>query len=365
VEVSIVGRGYGECVLVHLGWGDWLIVDCCLAEPEPPTPYPPLYLERMGIPFEEVRWLLASHWHDDHVAGFGALTQLCNTATVYMSEALRSQEFASLAQAEIEEPPGRIGSGIREMRQTLKELKESRRTVEQARADQRLFLDEVDGLTREIWALSPSNAASLRSKRAFVQEALPMAAARRRVRAPDPNEASVALHVRVGDVVVLLGADLQNEKSADRGWKAVLGSQGRPRERASLFKLAHHGADNGDHPDVWVEMLEEEPVVALTPYGAGPRPRPDDADVARICSYTSEAYIAGPRRVKLPKASSPVEKVRRKAVRSAAVSERPLGHVRCRRSTSASGWTVDLDGTAERLCSPKSAEPSGGDPHRL
>jgi hypothetical protein len=351
VEVSVVGRGYGECVLVHLGWGDWLIVDCCLADPEPPAPYPALYLERIGVPFEQVRWLLASHWHDDHVAGFRALTRLCGTATVFMSEALRSQEFASLVLAEIEEPPGRIGSGIREMRQTLKELKKSSRTVEQARADQRLSLDEMDGLTREIWALSPSNAASLRAKSAFVQEALPVAAARRRVRAPGPNEASVALHVRVGDVVILLGADLENEKAADRGWKAVLESVGRPRERASLFKLAHHGADNGDHPDVWADMLDKEPVVALTPYGQGPRPRPDDADVARICSYTSEAYIAGPRHVKLPRASSPVEKVRRRAVRSAVVSERPLGHVRCRRSAAASAWGVDLDGAAEHLCS--------------
>lgn len=350
MEVSVVGRGYGECVLVHLGGGDWLIVDCCLVEPEPPTPYPPLYLERIGVPFEEVRWLLASHWHDDHVAGFGALTHLCSAATVYMSEALRSQEFASLARAPIEEPPGRIGSGVREMRQTLGALKESRRTVEQARADQRLFLDEMGGQTREIWALSPSNAASLRAKRAFVEEAFPAAVQRRRVRAPSPNEASVALHIRVGDVVVLLGADLQNETATDRGWKAVLGSRGRPRERASLFKLAHHGADNGDHREVWTGMLEQDVVAALTPYGEGRRPRPDDADVARICSYTSEAYIAGPRRVRLPKASSPVEKVRRKAVKSAVVSERPLGHVRCRRRIGADAWVVELEGAAERLC---------------
>jgi len=279
-----------------------------------------------------------------------ALTRLCGRAVVFMSEALRSREFASLALADIEEPPGRIGSGIREMRQTLDELRSSRRVVEQARADQRLFLDETNGVSREVWALSPSNAASLRAKRAFVEDALGVAAERRRLRAPSPNEASVALLVRVGDVVVLLGADLPNEKAADRGWKAVLGSSGRPRERASLFKLAHHGADNGDHPDVWEDMLEEEPVVALTPYGHGPRPRPDDADVARICSYTSEAYIAGPRRMKSPRASSPVEKIRRRAVKSAAVSERPLGHVRCRRALHASGWTVELDGTAERLC---------------
>lgn len=118
VEVSVVGRGYGESVLVHLGWGDWLIVDSCVADREPPAPYAALYLDGMGIPFEGVRWLLASHWHDDHVAGLGALTRLCTRADVFISEALRSKEFASLAFAEVEEPPGRISSGIREMRET-------------------------------------------------------------------------------------------------------------------------------------------------------------------------------------------------------------------------------------------------------
>lgn len=190
-------------------------------------------------------------------------------------------------------------------------------------------------------------------------ESLPDAADRRRVRAPKENEASVALLVRVGQAVALLGADLQNHAAEDRGWKAVLGSHGRPRERASLFKIAHHGADNADNPHVWRDMVDDDVVATVTPYGSGPRPRPDDADVARICAYTSEAYIAGPRHVTLPRASRPVEKIRRRAVKSAVVSERPLGHVRCRRSVHATAWTVELYGTAERLCStgPRSAAP--------
>jgi hypothetical protein len=350
VEVSVVGRGYGETVLVHLGWRDWLVVDSCTEDAAPAAPYAPLYLERIGVRFETVRWLLASHWQDDHVGGFSAMVRLCGRAEVFISEAMRSKEFVSLVHAEVAEPPGRISSGIREMRETLGELRARRRDVQQARADQRLFVDDAHGVLREIWALSPSNAASLRCKRAFVTEALPTATERRRIRAPESNETSVALFVRVGPVVVLLGADLEHEAADDRGWNAVLASRGRPRERASLFKLAHHGADNGDHPDVWTEMLDEQVVVALTPYGAAVRPRSDDADVARTCARTNDAYIAGPRQVRLARASSPVEKIRRRALRSAAVSERPLGHVQCRRNLDADAWTVALDGTAATLC---------------
>lgn len=358
VEVSVVGRGYGETVLVHLGWGDWLAVDSCVADAAPPAPYAAVYFDGIGVPFERVRWLLASHWHDDHVAGFSALVRLCRNAAVFMSEAMRSQEFVSLALAEIDEPPGRISSGVREMRATLEALREGKRTVEQARADQRLFCDEERGVLREIWALSPSNAASLRAKSAFVTDLLPVAAGRRRVRAPEPNEASVALLIRVGPVVVLLGADLEYETPADRGWNAILASSGRPQARASLFKIAHHGAPNGDHPDVWNVMLEPEVIATLTPYGAGRQPRPNESDVERICSRTSNAYLAGARRVRLEKATGPVEKMRRRALRSTVVSDRPLGHVRCRRMLDADAWSVDTSGTVERLCdrsSPASA----------
>jgi hypothetical protein len=266
VEVSLAGRGYGETVLVHLGWGDWLLVDSCLAGAAPPTPYAPLYLERTGTKFEDVRWMLASHWHDDHTAGFGAQVRLCANAEIFISEAIQSTEFLELAMLDVEEPLGSISSGRREIRITLQELRATRRKVQQARADVRLFADVSHGVTREIWALWPSNTASLRSKQSFAQELLPIAADNRRIPAADPNEASVALLMRVGSVVALLGADLENPAAADRGWNAVLHSSGRPRERASFFKIAHHGAENGDHADVWAELLEDGVVAALTPY---------------------------------------------------------------------------------------------------
>lgn len=349
VEVSVIGRGYGECIVVHLGWGDWLVVDCCLKEKDPPAPYPALYLDELGVGFDRVSLLLASHWHDDHVAGLGALTNLCTQARFLTPEALRSREFVALVLAPGEEPAGRISSGIREMRSVLETLRDRRQEPQLALADQRCFSDVKDGVEREVWVLSPSNAASLRARRAFIQEGLEDRLEGRHVSAPTPNEASVALFIRVGDVRVLLGADLENHPAGDRGWNAVLDSAGRPRETASLFKVAHHGAPNGDSPRVWEEMLDDDVIATLTPYGRGSRPRPDDADVARILGRTTAAYIAGPRNVRLPRASSPVEKIRRKALSNARVAERPFGHVRCRSAVGAPAWNVEFEGAAGPL----------------
>ena len=32
VEVSLIGPGYGESIVVHIGDGEWIIVDSCLEE---------------------------------------------------------------------------------------------------------------------------------------------------------------------------------------------------------------------------------------------------------------------------------------------------------------------------------------------
>src|SRR5262249_40499519 len=30
IDVVVVGPGFGECILIHIGDGDWIIVDSCL-----------------------------------------------------------------------------------------------------------------------------------------------------------------------------------------------------------------------------------------------------------------------------------------------------------------------------------------------
>ena len=69
VEVSLFGPGFGECVLVHLGNNQWMVVDCCL-ELSSGRPAPIHYLEQLGCDIEQaVCLVVATHWHDDHMEG--------------------------------------------------------------------------------------------------------------------------------------------------------------------------------------------------------------------------------------------------------------------------------------------------------
>jgi len=47
LEVSLFGPGYGECVVVHLGFGDWVVVDSCI-EPDSRDPIALAYFSAIG-----------------------------------------------------------------------------------------------------------------------------------------------------------------------------------------------------------------------------------------------------------------------------------------------------------------------------
>lgn len=69
IEISVFGPGFGECVLVHLGEGHWIIVDSCMNRTVR-KPAALAYFDEIGIdPAAAVEAVVATHWHDDHVSG--------------------------------------------------------------------------------------------------------------------------------------------------------------------------------------------------------------------------------------------------------------------------------------------------------
>ena len=47
MEVTLVGPGYGECILLHIGNGSWVIVDSCIGADSRPAAL--AYLQDMGL----------------------------------------------------------------------------------------------------------------------------------------------------------------------------------------------------------------------------------------------------------------------------------------------------------------------------
>ena len=65
IEVTLLGPGYGESAVLHIGNGVWVIVDSCINHEGIPQALE--YLESIGVaPAQAVDLIVATHWHDDH-----------------------------------------------------------------------------------------------------------------------------------------------------------------------------------------------------------------------------------------------------------------------------------------------------------
>jgi len=104
-EFSAFGPGYGECLLVHLGEGEWMIVDSCVQSNRQPALD---YLHAMDVdPAVAVKLVVATHWHDDHVRGIADVLATCRTAAFACSAALSPDELLQTIGALEPARPGR------------------------------------------------------------------------------------------------------------------------------------------------------------------------------------------------------------------------------------------------------------------
>lgn len=356
LELSLFGPGYGECCVVHLGGGEWVIVDSCIDHLSE-RPAALAYLSDIGIDVaQQVKLVVASHWHDDHIRGLADVVGACPAARFVCSTAFTQEELLTLVRA-TESRMMMRSSGSDEFNEILDRLIERRKAGQLvgdapglANANQ-LLLQRTAEPPAAVWALSPSSAAVVKALQGFSQLLPEAARPKLRVASPDENDAAVVLWIEVANIRVLLGADLPVTTREDMGWNAVVVSAERPEGQAGLYKIPHHGSENADLPAVWEVLLEKQPHAGLTPYGSGRKPLPSEADCARLCDRTPNIFIAGDQRSNSERRDRAVEKTLKEATISGLRRvEGRMGHVRFRRPLGADEWDVTCVRRARRLC---------------
>jgi hypothetical protein len=289
-----------------------------------------------------VRLIVATHWHDDHVKGIGALVDACAHATVVCSAALLRKEIVAFVVRQ-EGAKGALGSGVDELRTLLRICRDRGRTILWAKANLPLH-PLPPGDAARVVALSPSDDAFERSLQDLIEAATSADTIPRRYRAPEgPNGASVVTSIRNASVGLLLGADLDKSSNPETGWDAVI-TYSRPSLKASVVKVPHHGSIGAHHDLMWSELLEPDALAILTPWIRGAKSLPTDQDLARIKTLSKHVYItAWPSRL-LAK-TRPDMMIRR--LHGSPISElRGWGHVRARRRLVEHQWRVELEGDA-------------------
>jgi hypothetical protein len=359
VEVSLFGPGYGECVIVGLN-DTWIIVDSCIDEHGEPAALS--YLRSIGVdPATLVRFVIATHWHDDHVRGLATVLKECKEAQFICSAALSTREFLTLAS--MKDTSGRTGSskvsaGVQELAdilhilETRTNLTGQRNHLVFATADRRLWQRERTSAAPacEVWSLSPSDRSIQKAQQDLARlfnEARERSASSH-VRPASPNHVAVALWVQFGSDTMLLGSDLEESRGV-AGWSAILASTSKPVGAAGVFKVAHHGSSNAHHPGVWSEMLVSNAVGVLTRFQRGSISLPTDADIKRIMGLTNRAYVTSVGSAPKKKRSATIDKTIKGAVRTFRTARLPMGHIRLR--SAGVGWNVELFGAAAQLTS--------------
>ena len=348
IEISLFGPSYGESVVVHAGHSNWFVIDSCFSRGTSESA-PLRYLRKLGVDLEnEIRGIVVTHWDQDHIRGLGQILEAAPNAEVIISAAFYCEELLALLEASKQLASD---DGHAELRGVFSRLETNLRSPLLAAQDKTLWNDVVNSIDRAaLVALAPSDATIMEGHLevgSFFQQV-----AENRGRPPQPkrNHRSIVLWLRLHNAIAILGSDLEETGNPNRGWSAIVNSNV-TRDRASAFKIPHHGSENGDCAEIWPNLLHPNPIGALTPWRRGGKLLPTREDLTRLLERTDSLYITAiPQNEKVIRASETQAAINAFAPRL----YRKLdcsGHIMVRADATAvlPEWTVTLFATARKV----------------
>jgi hypothetical protein len=353
VEVTLLGPGYGECCLIHIGDNRWVVIDSCKGNTERPACLD--YFSAIGVdPRLAVEWVIVTHWHDDHVYKMSELVKTCESANICMSAAASRSEFSARAAPYYDSVTLAGGSGVYELFELAKEINRAERIVTNAIENRRLQIVSALELSHncecEIWTLSPSDYQFDLFFRNIATLIPGFTGLQRRVPSTGPNHLAVVVFIKIGTQGIPLGADLEEIGKNSTGWSSIVASPARPQIKSSIFKVPHHGSITGHLDSIWEQLLSPQPISITTPYNRGRSPLPTTRDVARIRSRSKEFYVTSRHSKSVRKRDPAVKKTIKEMDLKVEPIDPPFGIVQLRNKgiLNMEAWSASLMGPAYR-----------------
>lgn len=297
LEINLLGTGggYGESVVIHLGNQDWVIIDSCI-EPSTGEVLPLAFLRSRNIDLSQVKLIICTHWHDDHIGGISDILKSCQNAIfsyARVNDLVKFLQFVSLDYQKLKTTVSNTSTA--EFNRCLEILLKSGRIQKFAASDKMLYSDLKEGFECRLYSLSPSD----KSTSLFDQEVSTLidkfGSTHKRIPRQTANDRSVVILINVNDQVIILGADLEVVQDDNLGWLDIINNSSviKLNDKASYFKVPHHGSENGYHDSIWSVLIKDKPIGTLTPWNRNTKlPQPDM--VERYKSLTNELYITSP-----------------------------------------------------------------------
>jgi len=314
VEITLIGTagGYGESIVIHLGDQNWAVVDSC-KDPHTGLSLPLDYLNSIGVDVaNQVKLIVCTHWHNDHIKGIANLFAECKQSDFCFAPSTDVDKFLLFVQ--LEQLKKSDSQSTTEFAKCL-EIAETRgKPIIRAMQD-RTILNLGDDSSK-IYSLSPSDA-TLKAYDIEISSLIDKVSSMGRIISEGPNSKSVALLLTFGKHSAILGADLEISDNKFEGWINILDNSKviSPNNKASFFKIPHHGSSNGYEIRVWEELLTDTAIGKLTPYNKSKLPR--DEMIAVYSNHTKHLYATS------SSTSGPKSKKRDRSIEKAIKDARP------------------------------------------
>lgn len=346
MEISVFGGGnsIGECTVLELGKSNWFIIDSFI-DLNSNIPVAQKYLESKGISFDEVRGIIATHWHNDHIQGMAKLLELCRKAEFYTSGAFNHQELEIIIRIDKEIQARK--KSLSEFREIISILNERKSNLNFADPDRLIEKFKNNGNLIELISLAPSDNAKLRCYHSFKSIIENTDSSNTIIPNPKPNENSIVLLLKIDNLEIVLGGDLENSSSSKLGWNDVLARKHCPKNTVSLFKIPHHGSKTAYSRRIWENLFMSDPYSVLTPYNKLRIPIPTKSDINNIKKHSTKCYItSNPNNTKELKIDRIAQKVLDRLNISIRSLKRESGQVSFLPDIKNKDWNVRLYGSA-------------------
>lgn len=333
IEVVVFGKGYGESILLHIG-EKWFVVDSFI-ESKSRKPIAIKYLSDNGYSIDDISGIICSHWDNDHVLGISQIIeQHSRCLPVCLPIAYDDRRFTEYVTFNATNQSG----STTEFYKVLKLIAKRKASYFFAISERNLFQKEINDTTISLRALSPND----NQFAAFLDAiSIPKEGQTKRHIPLEENKISVVTYIKTCLDSILLGGDMENSSN---GWESICDSF--VDNKSHVFKIPHHGSENGYCSKVWQKMVEK-PISIITRFN--PSNLPTDEMLDNIAKDSSAVYVVGS---KARKDREILGKVKKhgdiNTVVSISLLDSKYGYVKLSKYSEDEDWQVDIYGAVEK-----------------